>query len=129
MHDSDHEGVVRIFVRHSYHSNELFTLIILYYAAQFFLYQECNITRHNFSYTRSVTIQVCTSPRTTQPIFLLKDCGIIPRWLFHRYPSPRPSPGLHATVVNLLGLTTELYALRIVCIYSLHGVQVTPSQM
>ena len=31
MHDSDHEGVVRIFVRHSYHSNELFTLIILYY--------------------------------------------------------------------------------------------------
>ena len=38
VHDSDHEGVVRIFVRHSYHSNELFTLI----------------TRHNFSYTRSV---------------------------------------------------------------------------
>ena len=27
VHDSDHEGVVRIFVRHSYHSNELFTLI------------------------------------------------------------------------------------------------------
>ena len=26
VHDSDHEGVVRIFVRHSYHSNELFTL-------------------------------------------------------------------------------------------------------
>ena len=40
VHDSDHEGVVRIFVRHSYHSNELFTL---YY-----------ITRHNFLYTRSV---------------------------------------------------------------------------
>ena len=40
VHDSDHEGVVRIFVRHSYHSNELFTLIN--YAAQFFLYQECN---------------------------------------------------------------------------------------
>ena len=39
MHDSDHEGVVRIFVCHSYHSNELF---ILYYAAQFFPYQECN---------------------------------------------------------------------------------------
>ena len=38
VHDSDHEGVVRIFVRHSYHSNELFTLF----------------TRHNFSYTRSV---------------------------------------------------------------------------
>ena len=44
VHDSDHKGVVRIFVGHSYHSNELFTLIILYY-----------ITRHNFSYTRSVT--------------------------------------------------------------------------
>ena len=28
VHDSDHEGVVRISVRHSYHSNELF---ILYY--------------------------------------------------------------------------------------------------
>ena len=41
VHDSDHEGVVRIFVGHSYHSNELF---ILYYAAQFFLYQECNDT-------------------------------------------------------------------------------------
>ena len=44
VHDSDHEGVVRIFVRHSYHSNELFTL---YY-----------ITRHNFLYTRSVIITV-----------------------------------------------------------------------
>ena len=45
VHDSDHEGVVRIFVGHSYHSNELCILyyIILHYAAQFFLYQECNI--------------------------------------------------------------------------------------
>ena len=45
VHDSDHEGVVRIFVGHSYHSNELFTLyyIRLYY-----------ITRHFISYTRSV---------------------------------------------------------------------------
>ena len=42
VHDSDHEGVVRIFVGHSYHSNELI-IFILYY-----------ITRHNFSYTRSV---------------------------------------------------------------------------
>ena len=41
VRDSDHEGVVRIFVGHSYHSNELF---ILYY-----------ITRHFISYTRSVT--------------------------------------------------------------------------
>ena len=40
VHDSDHEGVVRIFVCHSYHSNEL-----LYY-----------ITRHNFLYTRSVML-------------------------------------------------------------------------
>ena len=44
VHDSDHDGVVRIFVRHSCHLNELFTLIILIiYAAQFFLYQECNV--------------------------------------------------------------------------------------
>ena len=28
LHDSDHDGVVRIFVRHPNHSNELFTLII-----------------------------------------------------------------------------------------------------
>ena len=42
VHDSDHDGVVRIFVRHSCHSNELFIL---------FNY----ITRHNFSPTRSVT--------------------------------------------------------------------------
>ena len=27
VHDSDHDGVVRIFVRHSCHLNELFTLI------------------------------------------------------------------------------------------------------
>ena len=40
VHDSDHEGLVRIFVGHSYHSNELF---ILHYAALYFLYQECNI--------------------------------------------------------------------------------------
>ena len=40
VHDSDHEGVVRIFVGHSYHSNELF---ILHYAALYFLYQECKI--------------------------------------------------------------------------------------
>ena len=41
VHDSDHEGVVRIFVGHSYHSNELF---ILHYVALYFLYQECNDT-------------------------------------------------------------------------------------
>ena len=34
VHDSDHDGVVRIFVRHSCHWNELFTLIILYYEGQ-----------------------------------------------------------------------------------------------
>ena len=39
VHDSDHEGLVRIFVCHSYHSNELFILYIM---------------RHNFSPTRSV---------------------------------------------------------------------------
>ena len=61
VHDSDHEGVVRIFVGHSYHSNELFILyyitlrgylyyIILHYAAQFFLYQECNYAAQFFLY-------------------------------------------------------------------------------
>ena len=50
VHDSDHDGVVRIFVRHSCHLNELFTLIILIiYAAQFFLYQECNHCFHTYS--------------------------------------------------------------------------------
>ena len=49
VHDSDHEGVVRIFVGHSYHSNELFTLI----------------TRHFISYTRSVM-------KITQKRWLLK---------------------------------------------------------
>ena len=44
VHDSDHDGVVRIFVRHSCHLNELFIYLF---------------TRHNFSYTRSVT---STSP-------------------------------------------------------------------
>ena len=37
--DSDHDGVVRIFVRHSYHWNEL---IILFTQHNFFPYQECN---------------------------------------------------------------------------------------
>ena len=53
LNDSDHDGVGRFFVGHSQGSVRLF--IYLHYAAQFFLYQECNITRHNFSYTRSVT--------------------------------------------------------------------------
>ena len=35
VHESDHEGVVRISVRHSYHSNELFIYYIaLYYEGQ-----------------------------------------------------------------------------------------------
>ena len=65
VHDSDHEGVVRIFVRHSYHSNELFTLyyIILHYAAQFSLYQECNyvlllsdrLSAHAYKHENGVT--------------------------------------------------------------------------
>ena len=42
LHDSDHDGVVRIFVRHPNHLNELFTLINYLF------------TRHNFSPTRSV---------------------------------------------------------------------------
>ena len=44
LHDSDHDGVVSIFVA-------------LHYAAQFFSYQECHITWHNFSPTRSVTLR------------------------------------------------------------------------
>ena len=63
VHDSDHEGVVRIFVRHSYHSNELFTLIN--YAAQFFLYQECNddvlATKKQFNIKITCIVQCCTS--------------------------------------------------------------------
>ena len=54
VHDSDHEGVLRIFVRHSHHSNELFTLITLF-TRHNFSYTSSVITRHNFSYTRSVT--------------------------------------------------------------------------
>ena len=61
LNNSDHDGVGRFFVGHSQGSVRLVILyyiildyIILYYAAQFFLYQECNITRHNFLYTRSV---------------------------------------------------------------------------
>ena len=57
VHDSDHEGVVRIFVRHSYHSNELFTLITRHN----FSYTRSVITRHNFSPTRSVIIQQSVS--------------------------------------------------------------------
>ena len=38
LHGSDQDGVVRIFVSHSYLSNKLFI-----YAAQFFPYQECNL--------------------------------------------------------------------------------------
>ena len=65
VHDSDREGVVRIFVRHSYHLNELITLftrhnfsytrsVINYiiYAAQFFPYQECNNLLFSLSCTR-----------------------------------------------------------------------------
>ena len=58
LHHSDHDGVVRIFVGHSEVVKRLLYYIILHYAAQFFLYQECNITRHNFLYTRSVTTVV-----------------------------------------------------------------------
>ena len=63
LHDSDHEGIVRFFVALSCELGGFFILyyIILYYAEQFFPYQECNrlhyITRHNFSPTRSVTIK------------------------------------------------------------------------
>ena len=41
--DSDHDGVGRFFVGHSQGSVRLIIYIIyLHYAAQFFLYQECN---------------------------------------------------------------------------------------
>ena len=43
LHHSDHDGVVRISVRHSEIVKRFNDYIILYY-----------ITRHNFSYTRSV---------------------------------------------------------------------------
>ena len=44
LHHSDHDGVVRISVCHSEIVKRFNDYIILYY-----------ITRHNFSYTRSVT--------------------------------------------------------------------------
>ena len=46
LHHSDHDGVVRISVRHSEIVKRFNDYIILYY-----------ITRHNFSYTRSVIIR------------------------------------------------------------------------
>ena len=43
LHDSDHEGIVRIFVALSCQLGGFFNyLIILYYVEQFFPYQECN---------------------------------------------------------------------------------------
>ena len=41
LNDSDHDGVGRFFVGHSQGSVRL--IIYLHYAAQFSLYQECNI--------------------------------------------------------------------------------------
>ena len=38
LHHSDHDSVVRIFIGHS----ELVKRLLIIYAAQFFLYQECN---------------------------------------------------------------------------------------
>jgi len=58
MHDGDHDGLVRIFAGFSCELGGLINY--LHYAAQFFLYQECNITRHNFSPTRSVTLHYVT---------------------------------------------------------------------
>ena len=59
MHDSDHEGVVRIFVAHSCELGGFFIYIAL--RGTIFPFQECNITRHNFSPTRSVTLLLQTS--------------------------------------------------------------------
>ena len=68
LHDSDHNGVVRIFVGHSSvlwgliiylvtrHNFPPTRNVIAIYAAQFFLYQECKLdTWHNFSPTRNIT--------------------------------------------------------------------------
>jgi len=55
LHDSDHQGVVRIFVALSCELwGYLFSLIRL--RGTIFPYQESNIMRHNFSFTRSVTV-------------------------------------------------------------------------
>ena len=72
VHDSDHEGVVRIFVGHSYHSTEL---VILYYIRLYY------ITRHNFSYTRSVITRHNFSP-TRSVIYaaqfsLYQECNML----------------------------------------------------
>ena len=47
LHDSDHDGVVRISVRHS---EIVKRLLIIYISLDY-------ITRHNFSYSRSVTLR------------------------------------------------------------------------
>ena len=99
MHDSDHEGVVRIFVRHSYHSNELFTLITLFmrhnfsYTRVIFIYL---FTRHNFSPTRSVTL---LHADTTLCVFI----GLA------LYPGPAPLKGYPLFVHNFPKSWTTVY--------------------
>ena len=57
LHDSDHGGVVRIFVGHS--------KLELHYAAQFFPYQECNYSRilppnsNGLHYMSDIELHVC----------------------------------------------------------------------
>ena len=51
LHHSDHDGVVRISVRHSEIVKRFNDYIILYYIILYY------ITRHNFSYTRSVILR------------------------------------------------------------------------
>ena len=51
LNDSDHDGVGRFFVGYSQDSVRLFIyLFTLHYAAQFFLYQECNYAAQFFPY-------------------------------------------------------------------------------
>ena len=55
LHHSEHDGVVRISVRHSEIVKRFNDYIILYYITRHnFSYTRSVITRHNFSYTRSV---------------------------------------------------------------------------
>ena len=51
LNDSDHDGVGRFFVGHSQGSVRLINYLhYLLYAAQFFLYQECNYAAQFFPY-------------------------------------------------------------------------------
>ena len=74
LHHSDHDGVVRISVRHSEIVKRFNDYIILYYAAQFFLYQECN----DGTFSESIsTFCACLNSATNQPLANVKPIAML----------------------------------------------------